>query len=89
MKKWTAYFILLIVFLFFFTGNADAQCSQCKLLAEQNGNSIDDRILDNNNGNNLNTAILYIMIVPYIMLSILFRERIIRFLKKVFVKSHS
>src|SRR5690554_7459817 len=69
MKKWLPYIILLVAFIFFFTGDVEAQCSQCKLLAEQSGNSIDDKILDNNNGNNMNSAILYIMASPYILLA--------------------
>jgi hypothetical protein len=88
MKKWVPVLLLAGFFIFFFSGNIDAQCSQCKLMAEQSGSSIDDSILDHNGGSNINSAILYIMIVPYIMLSILFRERIIRFFKKVFAKTH-
>ena len=79
MKKWLPIILLLVAFVFFFTGDVEAQCSQCKLLAEQSGDSIDDSILDNNNGNNMNSAILYIMASPYILLAIvavLFRKKI-------------
>ncbi|RFC55721.1 hypothetical protein [Brumimicrobium aurantiacum] len=84
MKKWLPYILLLVAFIFFFNGDVEAQCSQCKLLAEQSGDSIDDSILDNNNGNNINSAILYIMASPYILLAILgitFRKRIKAFFK--------
>ncbi|WP_107039040.1 hypothetical protein [Brumimicrobium mesophilum] len=79
MKKWLPIILLLVAFVFFFTGDVEAQCSQCKLLAEQSGDSIDDSILDNNNGNNMNSAILYIMASPYILLAVLaflFRKKI-------------
>lgn len=86
MKKWLPIIVLLVVFVFFFTGDVEAQCSQCKLLAEQSGDSIDDKILDNNNGNNINSAILYIMAAPYVLLvmaTLLFRKKI----KKIFNKT--
>ncbi|PKR79752.1 hypothetical protein CW751_13585 [Brumimicrobium salinarum] len=88
MKKWIPYLVLVLIFVFLFTGEVDAQCSQCKLLAEQSGDSIDDKILDNNNGNNINSAILYIMAAPYILLvliTFLFRKKI----KKLFNKTFS
>ncbi|MCO5267726.1 MAG: hypothetical protein M9897_02380 [Brumimicrobium sp.] len=79
MKKWVPYIILLILFIFLFTGNIDAQCSQCKLMAEQAGEHLDDSILDKKNGNNINSAILYIMVAPYLLMGVLalvFRKRI-------------
>ena len=87
MKKWLPYILLLVAFIFFFTGDVEAQCSQCKLLAEQSGDAIDDSILDNTNGNNINSAILYIMAAPYILLAILallFRDKIKTVLKRRF-----
>ena len=88
MRKWLPYIILLVAFIFFFNGDLEAQCSQCKLLAQQSGDSIDDSILDNNNGNNINSAILYIMASPYILFAVgafLFRKKI----KSVFKKKLS
>jgi hypothetical protein len=63
---------------------AVAQCSQCKLLAEQSGNPADDKLLGDSGGNNINSAILYIMAVPYIILSFLFRKQIKRLFKRTF-----
>ena len=87
MKKWLPYILLLVAFIFFFTGDVEAQCSQCKLLAEQSGDSVDDSILDNTNGNNINSAILYIMASPYILIGVvalLFRKKIKAAFKKKF-----
>lgn len=81
MKRWFPYIVLIIVFVFLFSGNLDAQCSQCKLLATQSENAIDDKILDHKGGNNINVAILYIMMTPYILLGIaavILRKRIKR-----------
>ena len=92
MKKWLPIVLLLVAFVFFFTGDVEAQCSQCKLLAEQSGDSIDDSILDNNNGNNMNSAILYIMASPYILLAVLaflFRKKIKALLVGKFGKSQA
>lgn len=51
-------------------------CSQCKLLAEQ-GSELDE----NSFGTNLNTGILYLMAIPYVLLMFLFRKRIIGFFR--------
>lgn len=85
MKKWLPYLLLVVAFIFFFSGDVEAQCSQCKLLAEQSGDSIDDSILDNTNGNNINSAILYIMAAPYVLLAtalFVFRKKIAKFFRK-------
>tara|TARA_R100000951_G_scaffold101477_1_gene93075 strand:- start:90 stop:350 length:261 start_codon:yes stop_codon:yes gene_type:complete len=76
--------ILLIAVFLFIDLDAMAQCSQCKLLAEQSGNPADDKLLGDSGGNNINTAILYIMAVPYIILSFLFRKQIKRLFKRTF-----
>ena len=85
MKKMVLLSIILIM-LVLFVPDVSAQCSQCKLLAEQSGNGVDAELLGDDNGNNINTAILYIMAVPYIILSILFRKQIKRFFKRTFTK---
>ncbi|PHR49637.1 MAG: hypothetical protein COA32_00470 [Fluviicola sp.] len=76
--------ILLISVFLFIDLDAMAQCSQCKLLAEQSGNPADDKLLGDSGGNNINSAILYIMAVPYIILSFLFRKQIKRLFKRTF-----
>jgi membrane glycosyltransferase len=81
--------LILIVFvaIFFIADNSLAQCSQCKLLAEQSASEMDDAILGTEGKNNINTAILYIMAVPYIILSFLFRNQIARFFRGLFGKT--
>ena len=62
-------FVLFIIALFL-TENVVAQgCSQCKMLAEQ-GSEVDE----NSFGSSINTGILYLMIIPYLILMFLFRE---------------
>ena len=77
MKKW----IVLAVLFFIIIGDNDliAQgCSQCKLLAEQ-GSELDEASF----GSSINSGILYLMILPYLILMFLFRKYIFRFFKSL------
>jgi hypothetical protein len=56
-------------------------CSQCKLLSEQGA-----ELNESSFGNNLNMGILFLMIIPYLLLSFLFREQIGVLFKKTFIK---
>ena len=78
MKKIVA-LVTVIALIVLFIPDVYGQCSQCKLLAEQSAK--DDEILGSG-GNTINTAILYIMTVPYIILAFLFRKQIARLFKK-------
>ena len=72
MTNWKKYVLVLLVV--FIVDLAFSQgCSQCKLLAEQ-GSELDEASF----GTNINYGILYLMIIPYILLILLFRKRIIR-----------
>ncbi len=51
-------------------------CSQCKLVSEQ-ATELDESSF----GTNINSGILYLMIIPYLLIFFLFRKRIIGFLK--------
>lgn len=75
--------ILLFVVFFLFVGfDIYAQgCSQCKLLAEQ-GSELDEASF----GSNINSGILYLMLIPYILLIFFFRKRIVRLFKSLVSK---
>lgn len=53
-------------------------CSQCKLIAEQ-GSELDESSF----GSNINYGILWLMIVPYILLFLFFRKRIVGLFKSL------
>lgn len=74
---------ILLAFSFFFCGyNAISQgCSQCKLLSEQ-GSGLEESSF----GSTINSGILFLMVIPYLILMFLFREQIKNLLVKVFVK---
>jgi hypothetical protein len=72
--------ILLFVLVFFQDSTIFAQgCSQCKLLAKQ-GTEVDEASF----GSNINSGILYLMIIPYLLLLFLFRKQILGFVKGFF-----
>lgn len=73
--------ILTVIFISAFAFLGDAQCSQCKLVAEASGVDKDAEILGITNTTNINQGILYIMAVPYIILMFLFRKQISRLFK--------
>jgi hypothetical protein len=81
MMKRVFIVLTVIVLVIIFSQDLSAQCSQCKLLAEQA--AADDEILGTK-ATTINSAILYIMIIPYIALTILFRKQIKTFFKRVF-----
>lgn len=89
MRKAIPIAILTLMIFLISMPDLSAQCSQCKLLAEQSGNGVDAELLGDDGGNNINTAILYIMAVPYIILTILFRKQINRFFKRAFSKQQA
>ena len=73
--------ILLFVLVFFQASTILAQgCSQCKLLAKQ-GSEVDEASF----GTNINSGILYLMIIPYLLLLFLFRKQILGFVKGFFI----
>lgn len=75
MKNLNKYILALLVL--FIVGYSYSQgCSQCKMLAEQ-GSELDEASF----GTNINYGILYLMVVPYILLIIFFRKRILRVFK--------
>ena len=75
-----------VVFLFFSTfilvQNLFAQCcSQCKMMAEQ-GSELEEGAF----GKNINSGILYLMIIPYLILIFLFRKQLISLAKQYLFK---
>lgn len=56
-------------------------CSQCKLLAEQ-GSGLEEASF----GSNINSGILFLMVIPYLILMFLFREQVKNIFSKLFSK---
>ena len=72
MKKSTRVIlsITFILLLVFFTSDSFAQCAMCKANAEsslRNGSSV---------VKGLNTGILYLMLIPYLLLAFIFRAQL-------------
>ncbi|MEY3084956.1 MAG: hypothetical protein RL037_1136 [Bacteroidota bacterium] len=76
--------LFFVISIFLFGQRLYAQgCSQCKLLAEQ-GAEADE----NSFGTNINSGILYLMLIPYLILMFLFRKQIYRFFKHILKPSN-
>jgi hypothetical protein len=71
---------ILAVLLFIFVDVTWCQCSMCKKIA---GDANANEEFDTSVGRQLNNGILYLMTIPYIILFILFRKKIISFLKEL------
>ena len=79
MRQTIVIFCLLLVSILLIPGDLFAQgCSQCRLLTEQ-GSELDE----NSFGNNINSGILYLMAIPYLLLMFLFRKRILGFIRSL------
>jgi hypothetical protein len=77
MKKW----IVLAVLFFIVLGDNEliAQgCSQCKLMAEQ-GSELEEASF----GSSINSGILYLMLIPYLLIMFLFRKYIFKFFRSL------
>lgn len=77
MKKW--FFLAGVFLLIILNNDMIAQgCSQCKMMAQQ-GSELDEDSF----GSSINTGILYLLIIPYILLFFLFRKYIFNFFRSL------
>lgn len=72
--------ISLVVFFLVLGQNIYAQgCSQCRMLTEQ-GSELDEASF----GSNINSGIVYLMLIPYLLIMFLFRKKIAGFFRALF-----
>lgn len=80
MKKNTKYLaVLIILFIVLFSVDAQAQCAMCKQAAETSL-----KTNPNSMARSLNSGILYLMAVPYLLLCFIFRKQIVQLWRKFF-----
>ncbi|MBP6460199.1 MAG: hypothetical protein KA264_08900 [Crocinitomicaceae bacterium] len=79
MKKAILFFVFTVVSLFQYAYTQG--CSQCKLVSEQ-ATELDESSF----GSNINSGIIYLMLIPYFLLLFLFRKKIIGIFRMVFLK---
>ncbi len=65
-----------VIFLLSAAYSFSQGCSQCRMMTDQ-GSGLDEGSF----GNNMNSGILYLMIIPYLLILFLFRHRIISFFR--------
>ena len=70
MKK----IVLILGFIYFALNDASAQCRMCNAVAEAQAEE---------DGSSINTGIIYIMVMPYIILFIVFRKNIFGLLRSL------
>jgi hypothetical protein len=81
-KKQLIRFLILVCLLIFSLPELSAQCAMCKQAAESS--------LKSNPGSmarSLNSGILYLMAVPYLMIAFIFRKQIAQLYRKFFKKN--
>lgn len=73
--KNTALLFFLVLAIFFVGIDAEAQCAMCKATAESATENVDKGI-----GEGLNSGIVYLMLIPYVLLGtvamVFFRKKI-------------
>jgi hypothetical protein len=80
MSNWKK--IILLLVLIFVVDHVFAQgCSQCKLLAEQASGHGGREVSEDSFGRTLNYGILWLMAIPYILLTLFFGSLILIFMK--------
>jgi hypothetical protein len=76
------FLVLIIAVVILFPVDLAAQCAMCKAAAETSMKS-DPRSM----ARSLNSGILYLMAVPYLMLCFIFRKQIAQIYRKIFRKT--
>ena len=66
--------VFLVLFFGLMAVQSFSQCAMCKAVAEDTEMASQA---------SLNRGILYIMVIPYILLFVLFRKRVVRFFKEL------
>jgi hypothetical protein len=82
MRKSFFYLIFIGAFLFVFQIDLHAQCAMCKQAAESSL-----KVNPNSMARSLNSGILYLMAVPYLLIAFIFRKQLFQLWKRVFKKS--
>ncbi|MBI3500914.1 MAG: hypothetical protein HY063_03885 [Bacteroidetes bacterium] len=79
--KWTYLLIILgiIVLVVILADDSIAQCSMCRKIATDGANT-------GTVGKKLNTGILYLLAMPYLLLGFFFRKQIVDFVKSKFMR---
>jgi hypothetical protein len=82
MRKSFLYLILMCAFMLVCQFDLQAQCAMCKQAAESSM-----KANPNSMARSLNSGILYLMAVPYLLIAFIFRKQLFQLWKRVFKKS--
>jgi hypothetical protein len=70
-----------VLLLLLFAGDLSAQCAMCKQTVESSATS------PGSLARNLNTGILYLMLIPYLLIGFIFRKQLMSLFRKLFTKT--
>lgn len=73
---------LILLFVMLIQFDLEAQCAMCKSAAESSLKSN-----PNSMARSLNTGILYLMAVPYLLIAFIFRKQLVQLWKRKFGKT--
>lgn len=82
MKKPLKVLLLVLILVLLVQVDLSAQCAMCKQAAESSMRSD-----PNSMARSLNSGILYLMAVPYLLIAFIFRKQIAQLWKRVFNKA--
>ncbi len=82
MKKPLKVLLLVLILVLLVRVDLPAQCAMCKQAAESSMRSD-----PNSMARSLNSGILYLMAVPYLLIAFIFRKQIAQLWKRVFNKA--
>lgn len=78
MKKWFPFILLLTAFFLLQVDLFSQGCSMCRATAEGASETTEGSV-----GEQLNIGILYLMAIPYIIIFLVFRKRIVAFFREL------
>jgi hypothetical protein len=81
VKKPLNTLLLILILLFLAQADLSAQCAMCKQAAESSMRSN-----PNSMARSLNSGILYLMAVPYLLIAFIFRKQIAQLWRRLFRK---
>lgn len=81
MSRGFKYLLFIVVLVVAFQVNLPAQCAMCKQAAESSMKSN-----PNSMARSLNSGILYLMAVPYLLIAFIFRKQLVQLWRRAFRK---
>jgi len=83
MKRSVLFSLFIILLLAVFPAEVNAQCAMCKAVVESTSKGAGMLGGATDVGEGLNKGIIFLMVIPYVLLFLLFRKRLVPFFKEM------